>query len=365
MRLPPSVRYLPSRLQFALNPWLWLGILLTGIVGLYAWEYRQNPGKLPWQIGQTGLGASGNSTSTDVLLESLTPEEQAVAAELDNVELLLAQLDSDVSALTIGGDSGAAASLNESADDVSGVTTESSVERLNRYIDEYSFLGTGARGSNFQADNPQVITPVQRQTESVLNLRREPEPAPTTSVLGNTFVQQQLEVSTSNSQVDVSLRETGSSGVDSRGLPTSESPADDSGTGDQTTNEAPNQAAFSFGQFDQTGVIPGSLNGLNRSFIRTTPSMSPPPGTTGYVPPASLSDFNRLNQQPSGASPFASQSGAGSLGVTVPSTGNSDNSQVLPPASIDGATPLETPGFNNSPQNNQSQPRNAWESFWD
>ena len=128
MRLPPSVRYLPSRFQVALNPWLWLGILLTGVVGVYAWQYRQDSGQLPWQIGATGLGSSGDATSTDVLLESLTPEEQAVAAELDNIELLLAQLDSDVSALTTGGDASAAAALNEALADAPEVSSESSVE---------------------------------------------------------------------------------------------------------------------------------------------------------------------------------------------------------------------------------------------
>ena len=126
MRLPPSVRYLPSRFQVALNPWLWLGILLTGVVGVYAWQYRQDSGQLPWQIGATGLGSSGDATSTDVLLESLTPEEQAVAAELDNIELLLAQLDSDVSALTTGGDASAAAALNEALADAPEVSSESS-----------------------------------------------------------------------------------------------------------------------------------------------------------------------------------------------------------------------------------------------
>ncbi|MEO1509080.1 MAG: hypothetical protein AAFU84_15695 [Cyanobacteria bacterium J06633_23] len=135
MRLPPSVRYLPSRFQVALNPWLWLGILLTGVVGVYAWQYHQGSGQLPWQIGATGLGSSGDATSTDVLLESLTPEEQAVAAELDNIELLLAQLDSDVSALTTGGDASAAAALNEALADAPEVSSESSVERLTRSID--------------------------------------------------------------------------------------------------------------------------------------------------------------------------------------------------------------------------------------
>ena len=366
MRLPPSVRYLPSRLQVVLNPWLWLGILLTGIVGLYAWEYRQNPGQLPWQLGAAGLGTSSDSTATDALLESLTPEEQSVAAELDNVELLLAQLDSDISALTTGGDSSAAAALNASAAEAAGVSSESNVERLNRHINEYSFLGTGARGANVpganvQKNKAQTITPVQRPSDSRLTLQPEAESGQPTSALADAFAQQQLALEVPESaETRVSRPNAygaGTSGPDARGLPASESPSDESAS---DTSDSP--TTFSFGQLDQSGVTPGGLEGLNRSFIRTTPGMSPPPGTTGYVPPASLSDFNRLNQQ-SGSNPFATQPSAGSFGTNTPSAGR-DNTQVLPPTDIESAAPLETPAFDNSSQTNQNQPRNAWERFW-
>ncbi|MBT9317561.1 hypothetical protein [Leptothoe spongobia] len=362
MRLPPSVRYLPSRLQFASNPWLWLGILMTGIVGLYAWEYRQNPGQLPWQINAQGLGNnSSNSNSTDRLLESLTPEEQSIAAELDNVELLLAQLDSDVSALTTGGDSSAAAALNAAID--ASEVSESNVDRLKRYIGEYSFLGTGARGANVQSNDPQTIAPVQRPTESILNLRSESESGQAASALGASFAQRQLELPASSPTSPARTGLTGgtsNSDVDSREGTTSEAAAVDNAT----DNQAIGQTTFSFDQFGQTGVAPGSLEGLNRPFIRTTPNMSPPPGTTGYVPPASLSDFNRLTQQRSGADPFSTQPATGSLGTTAPSAGRA-NTQVLPPADIETAAPLQTPAFDSSSQINQSQPRNAWENFWD
>ncbi|MGD1854513.1 MAG: hypothetical protein ACFB2W_09690 [Leptolyngbyaceae cyanobacterium] len=334
MRLPPSVRYLPSRLQFALNPWLWLGILLTGIVGLYAWEYRQNPGQLPWQIGSTELGESGDSTSTDVLLESLTPEEQAVAAELDNVELLLEQLDSDVSALTTGGDTSAAASLNASGAEDLAEQGESNVERLNRYVDEYSFLGTGARGANVGSEQPQSA-----QTDSVLSLQPNTDELATTHALAAALAQQQ---NTSSATADGPAQAT-----DPTGAAADEAPAENS----------PSQ--FSFDQ-PQSGVIPGSLQGLNRSFIRTTPDMSPPPGTTGYVPPASLSDFNRLNQQQ--PSPFGTQPSVDFSGTT-PALPN--RSQALPPTEVEGTAPLDTPAFNNAPQVNQNEPRNGWERFWD
>ncbi len=341
MRLPPSVRYFPSRLQGILNPWLWLGILVMGIVGIYAWEYRQNPGRLPWQIGTTGRGATGDATSTDVLIESLTPEEQAVAAELDNIELLLAQLDSDVSALTSGGESSAAASLNAALADAAGETSESSVERLTRYINEYDFLGTGARGSNIEIEQDEL--PVQRTTTSVLTLQPEVDTQPDnnlqTSALAEALARQQAESEVAASEVS----------VDARGLPVTGSPADE--TTDETT--------FSF---DQTGVVPGSLDGLNRTFIRTTPNMSPPPGTTGYVPPASLPTFNQLNRA-AGVTPVPAQSSFGSFNRSSPSV--SDRSQVLPPSEVPTTPQLETPVLGGASQAAPTQPRNAWESFWD
>ncbi len=356
MRLPPSVRYFPSRLQFIWNPWLWLGILITTIVGVYAWEYRQNPRQLPWQIDSTGLGSSGDATSTDVLLESLTPEEQAVAAELDNVELLLAQLDSDVSALTSGGESSVAASLNALGNG-NGKSGESGVERLTRYIDEYSFLGTNARGSNIQIEQEEVL--VQRPVESILNLQpdatTQPDDVLPLSALSQALARQQTasEVSpASPAQVD----------IDSRGLPVT---VDTSNNPEIASEETADNAATptTFG-FDQTGVVPGSLDGLNRSFIRTTPNMSPPPGTTGYVPPTSSPAFNQLNQS-AGASSFPTPAQPSFDSFNSPSSSAPDSSQVLPPADGVNTAPLATPTFDGAAQPVPDQPRNAWESFWD
>ena len=356
MRLPPSVRYFPSRLQVLLNPWLLLGILVTGVVGVYAWEYRQNPGQLPWQIGSTGLGSSGDSTSSDVLLESLTPEEQAVAAELDNIELLLAQLDSDVSALTSGGELSAAASLNQALGNASGVPSETGVERLTRYIDEYSFLGTRARGSNIQSDQQEGVLPVQRPSESVLT--SQPDTNQPTTVLAPSALADAL--ARQEAEQDAATTSAQTPDVDSRGLPVL--PASDAAAATEQDNA--DTSTFSFGQVD-TGVVPGSLNGLDRSFIRTTPNMSPPPGTTGYTPPASLSTFNGARQGANSANPFpAAQPATGAFG-NQPSINVPDRSQVLPSTDTSVAAPLEVPTFDGTSQDTSNQPRNAWEAFWD
>ncbi|MEO0351664.1 MAG: hypothetical protein AAF282_16620 [Cyanobacteria bacterium P01_A01_bin.15] len=348
MRLPPSVRYLPSRLQALSNPWLWLGLMVTGIIGVYALEYRRNPGQLPWQAGSAAPSRTAEATPTDVLLESLTPEERAVASELDNIELLLAQLDANVSVLTTGGESSAAAALNASP---SGIGTagspeidefvgESSVARLNRYIDEYRFLGTSASGANVQpAAEPQPSAQAaQPQSERA-------EQAQMVHALADALARQQAE-------------QTPSPEATSEANPESEQFSTENGSSAPTgTVETP--------VFGQTGVVPGSLDGLNQSFIRTTPNMSPPPGTTGYVAPTSLSDFNRINQ-PADTNPFGTQPSSGSFGSPSPAgVPTPDRTQVLPPAQDSVVTPLADPRFDGSQQATPNQPRNAWDSFFD
>lgn len=338
MRLPPSVRYLPSRLQFVFNPWLWLGLLITGTVGIYAWEYRRNPGRIPWQFSSTGQNIADNAPPINGGIDSLTPEEQAVAAELDNIELLLNQLESDVSLLTSGGDSSAAAALNAALAQANGeVESESPVERLNRYVDEYNFSG-GTTNRSASPDTASTADGGQKPaSDSVLSVKPFLATTPETSALSQSASRPQAQAGSTDAAA------TGATAI--------------SGT-EQENAEA--GATFSFEQ-SQPGVIPGSLDGLDRAFIRTTPNMSPPPGTTGYVPPASLPV---VPAEPPGTNSFASPA------ATAPSLNNSgptpsDRSQVLPPPTNSVVTPLEIPTVDGSTQVTPQQPRNVWESFFD
>ncbi|MEM6255915.1 MAG: hypothetical protein AAF821_23640 [Cyanobacteria bacterium P01_D01_bin.156] len=338
MRLPPSIRYLPSRLQVLFNPWLWLGVLLTGVVGIYAWEYRQNPGQVPWRLSTTEQD-SDTGSSTDVLLESLTPEERAVAVELDNIELLLNELDAEVSALTSGGESSAAASLNAAladAPDAPENTAAISAARLNQYVNEYSFVGTRARGVTIAptSQDSQTDESGQQEQNSVLRFAPYRIEGQTVNPLSQAFFNQRPE-----SPLNPGSSNRNASGVE----------------GSDVTSEP----AFSF---EQSDIVPGSVDGLNRTFIRTTPSMSPPPGTTGYVPPASLPITEPAIPQ-SGLAPFSPT--VPSFTPSAPAVSLPDRSQVLPPAADSVVTPLEIPTVDGSRQVTPQQLRNAWESFFD
>lgn len=338
MRLPPSVRYLPSRLQILFNPWVWLGFLVTGIVGIYGWEYQRNPGRMPWQLSSTDESTVSDAAAGGVI-DSLTPEEQAVAAELDNIELLLNQLESDVSQLTSGGESSAAAALNAAIAEATGTGTEDSespVERLNQYIDEYSF------GGGTTSPQPATVVAPSRQQPAALSAQKQ-------STSNALTVQPFLA-----SPPAVSPLSTAVSGKQAQPGTAPQSP------GNSLEQEETRDGSTSF-SFDQTGVIPGSLDGLNRSFIRTTPNMSPPPGTTGYVPPASLPVLPNAPEPP-GTNSFASPA------TTAPSLGNGvpgARSQVLPPVTNSVEPSLEIPAVNGSTAVTPEQPRNAWEAFFD
>lgn len=106
-------------------------------------------------------------------------------------------------------------------------------------------------------------------------------------------------------------------------------------------------------------VVEGATPGINQPFIRTTPEMSPPPGTTGYAPPPSLVTPPRqglptvpatpglppapqLNLSPSPTAPAAlaapSPSGVGN--TLPPST---VNTYTQPAAGVPEAAPFSVP----------------------
>ncbi len=145
------------------------------------------------------------------------------------------------------------------------------------------------------------------------------------------------------------------------GQPSQLQQATATGVSDDVDGDASGGQAFAF---DQTGVSVGRLEGLDRAFLRTTPNMSPPPGTTGYVPPTTLPDFSRINQ--TATSPFGTQPSPAALdGGAFPYVDVPDRSQALPPAESEVVTPLPIQTFDGSSQAEQDGPRNAWEAFFD
>lgn len=82
-------------------------------------------------------------------------------------------------------------------------------------------------------------------------------------------------------------------------------------------------------------AVEGTTPGVNQPFIRTTPEMSPPPGTTGYRPPPSLAPSaptnGGLGLSPPAAAPLNLSPGVASPGVSAQSGPNSVGNTLPPP----------------------------------
>jgi hypothetical protein len=90
---PASIRYLKARLKPFKRPLFWSSLAVLTLVGYAIYQYWQHPELLE--------GNSANSNSADTtkngqesldFKSSLSPDELAVGADLDNVELLLTEL---------------------------------------------------------------------------------------------------------------------------------------------------------------------------------------------------------------------------------------------------------------------------------
>lgn len=105
-RLPASVRYFKARLRPATSPAFWITSLILSVVSLLLWEVWTNPQWLS-QWSSPGRTSSANGdvvlpeligdevdTAPDEELEAsdLSPEEAAIAADMDNISVLLRDL---------------------------------------------------------------------------------------------------------------------------------------------------------------------------------------------------------------------------------------------------------------------------------
>jgi hypothetical protein len=91
---PASIRYLKARLKPFKRPLFWSSLAILTLVGYAIYQYWQHPELLE------GSSASSNSANSNKKIvdnsdvkSNLSPDELAVGADLDNVELLLTELE--------------------------------------------------------------------------------------------------------------------------------------------------------------------------------------------------------------------------------------------------------------------------------
>ena len=265
MATPAFLRYLPARLKPLSSPWVWGPLTVLCLLSIFAWEYRRNPDWSNRQLA-TGLGVDADSTT-------LSPEEQAGLSEIDTLDVLLD------SVRVPSGNTDVEASAPPSSANNPQLTD--SADPFGIYTREYAFPSTSPSASvtpSGSAARPSPSAP-RGLAGTDLNgiLPETPSPA-ASSALSDALDRQAAQPSApSSSAPDSALVQRNQ---------TMPEPSGSQGT-------QPNQA-----------VVPqaaGTSGGISAPYIRTTPNMSPPVGTTGYRPPATstLPVFNQPLPQPS------------------------------------------------------------------
>ncbi len=274
MAMPVFFRYLPSRLKPLSIPAVWISLGLFGLISALIWQYHENP---HWFDRET-IGDVVNSES------GLTPEEEAQLAEIDRLDVLL-----QGSRLPDGSPE-VTSIIDPNIPDAEAANANGKlsgqIDPFKAYTDEYRFPGTsetmltignqpsayslptGSLGSGSSGNSSNSgVQPVR----SAPAARSQPA---TNSALSQALDRQRLA-------------ETGNTTNRSGGFATDgvNSPLR---LGDSTDN-------LSGGQSAQPPIAP-----IPVPYIRTTPEMSPSPGTTGYQTPATsgLPVFNLAPPQP-------------------------------------------------------------------
>jgi hypothetical protein len=270
MATPAFLRYLPARLKPLSAPAVWAPLAIFTLVSAFLWESHRNP---EWFNRPQANTANPEST--------LTAEEQAQLSEIDTLDVLLkgAKLPSTASTAD-----------EAQSPDKAKATAEDTANSRNlagrdnpfaAYEEAYKFPGAAST-----ANTPTLPTALSGSAPSSSS-GSPAAAAPLGSALSEALNRQQAS------------RDAAAPASQAAG---------------QTAGQAagPNSSASgASGGF--AGGVPSlptaSSNGISAPYIRTTPEMSPPVGTTGYQPPASsnLPVFNVAPQQAS-RNPYSSGS---------------------------------------------------------
>ncbi|RZM77921.1 hypothetical protein [Leptolyngbya iicbica] len=266
-----------KRLRFFTRPLPLASTVGVLLLGVFVWDYLRHP---EW-FGAFEDDAVGPSEEAD--LSGLTPEEQAAAAGLDSLTVLMNELGVEpgnnprIQALPEGDITNQSSFLNEVLALSQGNNSGSSIATspFSDYLQQYQF-GRNSRSTESTASN----TGSQFSGISFNSFGRssatERRPInPLAEALQNQAGLAGAVSTQSDSQLANELRSLSSS---------AQQTATTTGEGENATREN-GQFNLPPGEFNsQITTIPG----VDFPVLPTQPQMSPPPGTTGYTAPASL-----------------------------------------------------------------------------
>lgn len=260
MPLPPAVRYRLVRLKSISRPLrrpgVWGTLAVLGLGAVVVPQYLSHP---EWRSRyDSAVDSPAGNPETD--LSALTNEDLANLAEIDNLALLLDDLQPTTStALEVPAADSDRLALPQAT------PAEDTASPFAQYLERSRFRFSPTPSG---ADEEESTTAIENRSSTIAPGQRQPSAAASTEALPPSPLQQALNERL-NSRSAQSTRaepaaETGSAGASSTEEPTS-------------------------GLTPPPWMVEGSLPGVDQRFIRTTPQMSPPPGTTGYTQPPGLS----------------------------------------------------------------------------
>ncbi len=329
----PQFRYIWARLSPLAHPVVLTLGLFSLLAGVFALEFVRNPNWYRAYDADGEVSANGDLVSSD-----LTPEEQAQVANIDNLSFLTNTIGSESaeSEAALAGQQESATLLdqllaNRSTPADRPTTADDST--LNRYLDRYAaleldsidpstniyrsiFESTSSGATNVNSDFSQLATLGQTQAEG----------AESSPLINSSPLAQALQA--------LIPGVTGTPASDAQ----ASAGAGEANSGFGTlTADGTNTASDPFGL--NRALIPATLPGIPGTFLPTTPAMSPPLGTTGYTPPASLPLIPPLDTNLSNAyTNFPTiPRGAG-----LPPAANSNLDLSIPPVNNGVVSPLST-----------------------
>jgi|GEM_PF-1867200 len=302
-----KLRAILNRLRFLGRPLPLAGTVGALLLGVFIWDYLRHP---EWFGAYENTEAGPNE---ELNLSGLTPDEQVAVSGIDNLTLLFNELGiesnamPEVQALADPDAEGENTFLSETLalSQPNPASENLSNSPFTRYLEKYQFggrlstanttpgsLGNSLGGTNFfQVNNNSSGS--DRSAEEIRRL------SPLAAALLNPTGRVNFDRPEEGNPLANELRSQFASTA-------------------ETENGANGETAASSlppGQFgSQTVTIPG----IEYPVLPTLPQMSPPPGTTGYTPPASLELMPPLpgsNRANSPAFPGATAPAPGSTGV--------------------------------------------------
>ena len=279
-------KYLPARLKPLGKPAVWIPLTVVTLAGALVWEYHNHPEWFnPDPIVNTTPG-------------ELTAEEAAQLSEIDTLDVLL---------------NGSRAP--EGTEAVTGQINPNVPNQDKALQDAQSASGNVAKADNpFDGSFEAYPIPGARTTGSSVSTSpaqsslysETPPSAPNTAVgNGDRFNFGDGLVNPAAPSTNSALSEAINRRDAARASEASNSAPNEGGANSSIFNGEGASRRSGTGNGTTGGALPAA-NPVPGSFIRTTPQMSPPVGTTGYQPPATsdLPAFNVTPTQPT-RSPYA------------------------------------------------------------